>query len=266
MKTKQLFRLILSLLFAFSLSVGVLAAEEEAEKEPAVLRIATVEDFLDFAESCRLDSFSAELSVKLESDIDLTETDFSGIPWFAGHFDGGGHSITGLLIDCDGSAQGLFRYLTAEARVENLHVQGSVIPGGSRGKVGGLAGENAGIIVNCSFQGTVSGGERVGGIAGKNCVTGIVENCRMKGELIGDHFIGGIAGENLGVIRSCFNGAAVNITAQQNSVELEDVKLETLAGTEAPNTVTDVGGIAGSSTGVIRDCENRGDVGYKHMG
>lgn len=263
MKNKYLFRLMLALLFAFTLSFGVLAAE--AEEDAKTLRIGSVEEFLAFAENCRLDSYSMGLSVKLESDIDL-DADFDGIPWFAGSFDGSGHSITGLNIDCDGSAQGLFRYLTAEARVENLHVQGSVMPGGSRGRVGGIAGENAGVIVNCSFQGTVSGGDRVGGIAGKNAVTGIVENCRMKGELIGDHFIGGIAGENLGVIRDCANGAAVNITAQQNSVELADVNLETLTGTEAPNTVTDVGGIAGISLGVIRGCENRGDVGYKHMG
>lgn len=262
MKSKHIFRLILALVFASMLSLGALAAEEETE----TLYIASTEDFLAFAEACRLDSYSRGLSVKLEKDIDLSGAGFRGVPWFGGSFDGNGHSISGLHIDCDGSAQGLFRYLSQDARVENLHVQGSVTPGGSRARIGGIAGENAGVILNCSFLGTVSGGDCVGGIAGRNAVTGVVEDCRMKGEVSGDHFAGGIVGENSGVIRGSLNSATVNTTAQQNSVELEDVSLETLAGTEAANTVTDIGGIAGLSTGVIRSSENRGNVGYKHMG
>lgn len=259
---KRSLRFLLTLLFAFLLSIGAYAADGEDN----ALLISTKEDFLVFAENCRLDSYSMGLSVRLESDIDLSGTKFSAIPWFGGSFDGNGHSITGLTIDRDGSVQGLFRYLSKDARVENLSVQGTVAPGGSRSTVGGIAGQNAGIIKGCSFLGRVSGGDYVGGIAGKNTVTGIVEDCRMKGEVIGDHFVGGIAGESHGVIRTCLNSAAVNVTAQQNQVEMEDIHLETLTGTEAANTVTDVGGIAGISLGVIRDSENRGNVGYKHMG
>ncbi len=42
--------------------------------------------------------------------------------------------------------------------------------------------------------------------------------------------------------------------------------LDSLVNSESAATVTDIGGIAGSSTGVIRDCVNRGNVGYQHMG
>ena len=73
-------------------------------------------------------------------------------------------------------------------------------------------------------------------------------------------------GENAGVIRSCVNNAAVNAAAGQNAVELEDITMETLTGAEASNTVTDIGGIAGFSSGVIRSCENHGQIGYRHMG
>lgn len=265
MKTKGLFRLLLSLLFAFALTLSALAADEESE-ETEILRIGSVEDFLAFAENCRLDSYSMGLTVELDCDVDLTGEDFDGIPWFGGLFDGNGHSISSLNIDCDGSDLGLFRYLSREAEVRDLFVQGNVAPGGSRSGIGGIVGKNAGLLVNCSFQGHVSGGDCTGGIVGRNAVTGIVEDCRMKGEVIGNHFVGGIAGENHGVIRACLNSASVNVTAQQNSVELEDVNLETLTSSEAANTVTDVGGIAGASLGVIRDAENRGNVGYKHMG
>ncbi|MBQ2896378.1 MAG: hypothetical protein IJE26_06685, partial [Oscillospiraceae bacterium] len=238
-----------------------LAADEED-----VLHIATAEDFLAFAENCRLDSYSFGLTVSLDADIDLRGTEFDGVPWFAGVFQGNGYMISGLDIDCAGSVRGLFRHLAEGAVLRDLHVMGTVTPGGSRSQAGGLAGENAGSILNCSFQGSVSGADTVGGIAGRNTVTGLIENCRVKGEVSGSHFVGGIAGENYGVIRSSVNSAPVNATAQQNSVDLADVTLESLTNSEAVNTTTDVGGIAGMHSGVIRGCENRGNVGYELMG
>ncbi|MBQ7895667.1 MAG: hypothetical protein IJ364_03810, partial [Oscillospiraceae bacterium] len=39
-----------------------------------------------------------------------------------------------------------------------------------------------------------------------------------------------------------------------------------MTNSEAANTVTDIGGIAGFSDGVIRSCENYGDTGYPKMG
>jgi len=49
-------------------------------------------------------------------------------------------------------------------------------------------------------------------------------------------------------------------------VDIDDISVEALIGSEAANTVTDVGGIAGSNSGVIRACVNFAAVGYKHMG
>ena len=88
----------------------------------------------------------------------------------------------------------------------------------------------------------------------------------MDGDVHGDHFVGGIAGQNTGVIRNCTNHAAINTTPQQNSIEISDITMETLTNTESANTVTDIGGIAGISSGVIRGCDNYDDVGYQHMG
>lgn len=234
--------------------------------EEAVCKISTVEEFLTFAENCRLDSYSRDLTVYLEANLDLTGVAFAGIPVFSGTFEGGRYTISGLSLTAEGSVQGLFRYLTADAVVRNLTVEGEIHPGGSRGKVGAIAGENAGQIISCSFSGSVSGGDAVGGLAGRNTVTGVIENSSAVGQIQGDHFVGGIAGENYGVIRSCTNNAMINTTPQQNSVELQDITMDTLANTEAANTVTDIGGIAGISTGVIRECRNSGDVGYRHMG
>ena len=273
-KPGKLLSLLLCLCLLFGSFLPVRAQETEMPEETGAveeaqavsLSISTAEELLAFAESCRLDSFSRNLAVTLEKDIDLTGLDFAGVPIFSGSFDGKGHVISGLEIQTEGSVLGLFRYLQPGSRVCNLTVKGSVTPEGSAAKVGGIAGSNGGTVENCAFQGTVAGSEDVGGIVGVNTLTGILENCVAAGSIVGSHFVGGIAGENRGVIRSCSNGAQINTTAAQNTVELSDITLDTLTGSESVNTVTDIGGIAGESSGVIRACENRGAVGYKHMG
>lgn len=265
--TKRMISFFLCICMIFSLALPA-GAKEAAQTQPQTKRytITNRQSFLWFVQQCRLDSYSQNLEVILESDLDLTGTDFEGIPIFGGIFEGNGHTIRGLDITASGSSQGFFRYLPETAVVQNLILEGQIQPQGSRSEVGGLAGTNAGRITNCSFRGTVSGNSAVGGLVGLNEVTGIVENCRMYGSVYGSHFIGGITGDNSGVIRGCENNARINDTAKQNSVELTEITLDSLTGTEAVNTVTDIGGIAGTSKGVIRTSINLGSVGYPHMG
>ena len=268
---KRIISLFLCVFLMLGMAVPVYADEADTTEEAAEvvwqeLTISTAEAFLEFAENCRLDTYSQNLSVTLNADIDLTGHSFAGVPIFSGAFDGNGHKITGLNITNDGSMQGLFRYLTATAAVQNLTVSGTVQPGGSKNEIGAIAGRNEGKITNCNFVGTLTGNDYVGGIAGTNGVTGIIENCGTEGDIHGNHFVGGIAGENSGVIRTCANKALINTTPQQNSVEISDITLDNLTNTENVNTITDIGGIAGISSGVIRSCENRGAVGYQHMG
>ena len=255
------------------LAVSVLPVFADAEGEGALpetmkepVTISTVEEFLAFAENCRLDSYSEGLTVRLEADIDLTGIDFAGIPIFCGTFEGRGYSIKGLELTAKGSVVGLFRYVEAEAKVLDLTVYGEVVPKGSRITVGGIVGSNRGEIENCSFFGTVSGVEFVGGIAGSNEVTGLIADCHTEGEIQGNHFVGGVAGSNAGVIRRSTNHSKVNTTAAQNTVDISDITLDILTGTESAAAVTDIGGIAGGSAGVIRDCINHGNVGYPRMG
>ena len=239
--------------------------EEETTIQTRVI-IKNKREFLEFAQNCRLDKFSENLIVSLEADIDLTGNDFEGIPIFCGMFEGNHHTISGLNIQEDGSAKGLIRYLTEEAVVQNLSVKGKISPQGSRSYIGGIVGSNAGSIVNCNFSGEIRGKDYVGGIVGINEVSGTIENCESEGEIQGTHFAGGIAGENLGVIRKCSNFTNVNTEALKNNLEVADITMEALTNSEASYTVTDVGGIAGSSSGVIRECENQGTIGYKHIG
>lgn len=246
-----------------SVILPVCAADEE---EGAKLTISNTEDFLTFAENCLLDTYSSGMTVKLTADIDLSGMEFTGIPIFSGVFDGDHHRISGLRLTGKGSDQGLFRYLTEQACVQNLNVEGAVLPEGSRIAVGGIAGSNAGKILNCTFSGEVSGSDGVGGLAGINQVSGIIEDCQSSGSVHGNHFVGGIAGKNFGLIRSCENRAGINMTAGENDVSISEISSSTIIATESADSVTDVGGIAGTSTGVIRGCENRATVGYQHMG
>lgn len=255
----------ISILLCMVLVCGCLPAVLAAESGEEVL-ISSLDDFLEFAENCRLDSYSQGKHFRLTVDIDLEGTDFDGIPIFSGTFDGANHTISGLHIHSAGSVKGLFRYLEIDAVVKDLQVTGSIKPSGSRSQIGGIAGSNAGRIENCSFSGTVITGENVGGIAGINMASGVIDGCAVTGTISGTHFVGGITGSNEGIVENCKNSAGVNITAQQNDIDISDINLGILTNTETAATTTDIGGIAGYNSGVLRGCVNSGAVGYKHIG
>lgn len=247
------------------LPVPVCADEIESDGENMVY-ISSTDDLLELAENCRVNTWSIGKTVILMDDIDLTGSSFSGIPTFGGTFYGGDNTIKGFNLTESGSVVGFFRYLQESAVIEGLSLEATIQPTGSKSVVGGFAGNNAGTIRNCTFKGTVTGYEQIGGFVGINEITGLIENCTVNGSIHGSHFVGGIAGENHGVIRQTLNSAEVNTKSIQNSVNIEDITLDNLINTESANTATDIGGIAGISSGIIRECTNTGDVGYQSMG
>lgn len=255
-----------ALLMVGALLLG-LVAMVFAEENENVLTISSVEEFLTFAENCRLDSYSQNLVVHLQADIDLSGTGFAGIPIFCGEFYGNNHTISGLDLTNNGSYQGLFRYLTETAVVNGLTLTGTVLPGGSKNYVGILAGSNEGRIENCRAEDVkVSGADKIGGLVGYNGVTGVITACFVSGTVQGTHFVGGIAGENMGKIETCRNEAQINTSKEQNRVDMSDITMDTILGVETTLTVTDLGGIAGTSSGTILNCVNVGNVGYPYIG
>ena len=206
---KKPLALALALLLMLSCAPFALAEETDAPALPP-LSIDSLDDFLAFAEGCALESYSKGREFRLETDLDLSGADFAPIPYFAGSFLGGGHTIRGLELRGDGSRVGLFRQIAEGGSVRDLTVQGRVTPGGTRLQVGGIAGENRGTIENCSFEGAVEGLENVGGIAGTNGTSGQILGCRFDGELKAEHQAGGVVGDNLGLIRGCRCTGAVN--------------------------------------------------------
>ena len=262
--TQRVLAALLSLCMLLAVLPGAALAADQPQKQ--TIHIATAQDLLNLAESCRLDSWSKDKLVVLDADIDLTGVEFEGIPTFGGEFQGGSHRITGVSLTQDGSAVGFFRYVQEGALINELTVSGNVVPGGSRSTVGGIAGKNEGTIQGCWFSGVVSGASKVGSIAGVNESTGMIVGCTSTGVAYGQHFVGGIVGDNHGAVTGTLNGSNVNTTVEQNDVDLSDLTLQDFTTTESGTTITDVGGVAGASSGVIRNCVNNGTVGYQHIG
>ncbi len=128
---------------------------------------------------------------------------------YCSHFDGRGCVITGLTCNNDQNRfAGLFGYVSSGAVVENLGLAGGSISGGER--VGGIAGENYGTVTNCYNAGDVSGStDYCGGIVGAN--HGTVTNCYNAGDVSGGtDYCGGIVGVNHGTVTNCYNTGSVS--------------------------------------------------------
>lgn len=118
---KRLIGGLLALVLLFGAALPALARQQ-------VVTLSNASDLLELAEKCRLDTYSQGLTVRLSQNIDLTGTDFAGIPIFCGRFEGDGHTISGFRVEHSGSGVGFFRYLTDTAVVDGLHLEGVLTP------------------------------------------------------------------------------------------------------------------------------------------
>ena len=239
------------------------------ENEGKRIVLSTAEDFQAFSLNCRNNVWSIGLTVYLDADIDFEGRSIMPVPSFSGTFLGNGHTIKNFYCGSNGSHQGLFRYLEEGGRIADLNVMGTITPGGSQSSIGGIIGTSRGTILNCTFSGTVNGLISVGGIVGENL--GIISDCESSGSISGKHFAGGIAGYNDGTIRECTNKAEVNIEVRDEAIDIETLDIRDIIGinlvsSEDKDTVSDIGGIAGISLGLVDSCTNEGTVGYQHYG
>lgn len=77
---------------------------------------------------------------------------------------------------------------------------------GSGSNVGGLAGQNNGVITKSAALGdvTAAGATSVGGLAGDS-YSGAIYDSRAEGDVTGDSYVGGFAGSSSGPVRSCYS-------------------------------------------------------------
>lgn len=259
-RNKCLCLLVVAVLL-FSLAAPAALAAETGE-----IHIRTAEDLITLAKNCSLDTWSQGKTICLEADINLTGTEFTSIPTFGGTFQGQGHTISGLAMTGSGNVRGLFRYIQPSGTVQDLTVEGWIDPSDRKNSLGGLAGNNRGVLTNCAFHGTVTGADSVGGLVGVNEAEGQIINCAFSGSVTGEHSVGGIAGQNFGTVIRCENSGNINTTEVDAALDLDDLNREQLNAAENAPVCTDIGGIAGFSTGILQSCVNSGHVGYAHVG
>ncbi len=159
---------------------------------------------------------------------------------YTGSFDGNGFTVSGLYIG-GGDRLGLFGYLDADGRIQNVKVIESYVCGTLR--IGGICGQNnGGSITGCSNYGTVVGSE---------------------------NFTGGICGENIGTVTGCYNYGLVQGTQSTGGVCGMTVGGGTVSGCGNLGSITgssNVGGVCGSLSAntepraKILDCFNTGTV------
>ena len=246
------------------------------------IEISTSEDMISLSQKCRLDTWSVDKRVILKNDISLYDCGFDTIPTFGGYFEGQGYTIRGITAKKGTSFVGLFNITQPTAVISDLNVEGVLTPGDSSMVIGGIVGDNYGVIQNCSFAGTIKGKDYIGGIAGFNEAGASIVGCESFGKIKGLHYTGGICGENAGGIAECTNSASVNITVDDTATSINDINVDSyrqsffslIKGNEntkkenstVVNGSIDSGGIAGLSLGAISGCTNKGTIGYEHVG
>ena len=197
---------------------------------------------------------------------------------YAGTFDGGGHTVSGLYIATSGIKNtGMFGYAKKDSKISNLTLSDSKISG-TGNYTGGIAGE-AYDMENCHVTGTVtvSGAAYVGGVSGyqdgtiTRCssaavvvatgsyvggVTGYVQSkattamteCFNTGSVTGNSAVGGLTGNlyNGGTISACYNTGAVAAAGTAGGL-VGSFRYGTIENTYHSGTITaaSVGSVAG---------------------
>jgi len=193
-------------------------------------------------------------------DVDMSDTMFSRSP-------------IGYSMACKfpGYVGGICGYNRGNGLIDNCHISGTVTGGGD--DIGGVCGKidigsyGTPAIQNCSFEGQVTGVNRVGGLCGYNlelilnsCFSGDVvgigdkvggvcgrhngrsRNCFSMGTVTGDDYVGGFVGWNLpGEIKNCYSSSTVN----------GDERVAGFCGTNSDGTIINCYS-SGSATGNYR--------------
>jgi len=198
----------------------------------------------------------------LSADIDMSAAEFTPIgyrksesdyKYFCGEFDGRGHTLTGLNITSDNCA-GLFGY-ALDASIKNVNLTDCRISGEKycAGIVGFYTSRSAkGGVYGCSVQGSISGSEYVGGIAGFADISGqnasfSIEKCSVSGLVSASgQTAGGIAGrmqtkDGSAVISDCLNLA--DISSSDNAGGIVGAN-QLLSGSAGIKTCVNLGSIS----------------------
>lgn len=225
-------------------------------------KIASEAQLLGFAELAKVLDFKDQ-TVALSSNITLTSTNWEPIGYhepnaktykiFAGTFEGGNYTISGLRIHATNNKlkmYGLFGQVSGT--IQNLQMQDCQITGTYDSRVGSVAGSLKGTearLLNVQSNATINvTANQVGGLVGmtESGSTSNLENCKFTGSVTGVKNTGGLVGY--------VNTSTIHLVNSQNEA--------TVRSTSTDSKVK-AGGLCGyvqKSTVYITDCVNKGTV------
>jgi len=219
-------------------------------------------------DKCFMLTADIDLDPNLPGNEIVADTSFIGT--FGGTLDGKNHSISNMVVEDDPNTLGgragqenvmfgLIGYLKLHAVVQDLQLLNITI----RGKgvpVGALAGVNEGKILRCSVSGSITGKSCVGGLVGDNW--GVIVSCSAFCNVqSADWCVGGLVGDNWGDIVSC--SAFCDVRAEQEEYATAgglvgyNGAFGYISNCYAIGTVTGiekVGGLVGSNDNYISNC------------
>ena len=149
-----------------------------------------------------------------------------------------------------GTVGGIVGLATIDAPIDRCTNTSSGSVTGTGNSIGGILGGGTGTLDNCVNEGSVTGKDNAGGIAGNILHTGIVRNCLNKGSISGADCVGGLVGK-IGETSDGTEASGVLESSKNN-------------GTVEGNA--SVGGAAGILHGTACNCENNGTVTGKGTG
>ena len=282
----------------FWLVAAVLACAAITPKTPGLDKdgcysINNVEELYGYAQLMNATKASNETCARLEADIVINEGIFEGVEmtdttfpqplcvqkgepcpfeeWtpigtarnmFNGHFDGQGHTVSGVFINRpEGDSIGFFG--GANGLIENLNIADSYISG--LFDIGGIVGSGRGYIFYCTFSGAIEGERYVGGIGGD--LGGFTVNCRNDGYVRANRKVGGIIGNLIYVVEKCVNTGHIFAGYEAGGIVgfIDNGYVGNSYNLGVVNAESSAGGIVGKSKGwldrdTLVNCFNMGQV------
>ena len=181
---------------------------------------------------------------------------------FTGIFDGNDNRIWNFTWTSgvrDGI--GLFRYVGYYAQIKNLGMENANVDVGTIWRVGGLVAINwGGKITNCYSTGSISGDGYVGGLVGENY--GVISDCYSTCDVSGGQ-VSGLVGGNWGTIINCYSTGS--ITGSGGNGGLVGYNgAGAITNCYSTGSVSGQGGVAGlvaeNFAGTITNCYSRGNI------
>ncbi|MBN1125778.1 MAG: hypothetical protein JXA82_12280 [Sedimentisphaerales bacterium] len=259
------------------LVAGTYSGGAGTEEDP--YQISTAQDLIDLGQTKRdynkhfilitdIDLSGQNFSRSVISpDSDSSNLLFQGNP-FSGVFDGNDHMIANLMIN--GSERdhiGLFGFIDSAGIIKNLRLENVNITTGQI-FIGGLCGENDGLIDKCSVEGSVAGNNYVGGLCGQNS-HGTITHCYTNSDTTGNGTIGGLCGSNKGVINLSYTGGKITGWSRIGGLcGANDTSISNSYSTGEVTGSTDVGGLCGknSSGSIIQSYATGNVIGNDYIG